>query len=421
MKKAMIAAAALVACLPLKATAAPDVPEVKPSVQVDTLAISGDLRIREEYYDYRDNPSSTEFAAGKVPKDRNRERFRLRLKFDYKLKDDLKAVASFASGTGEAVSTNQTLSGLSKQKAVWIDQAYMAWSPSLFGDAGSIALTAGRMVNPLWRLYTSDIVWDGDFNPEGFGESLSYVIGDSLRVFANAMQMADDEWAGVGDDPWTLSQQVGIEMPLPLESRILLAGAFHKWENVNRGFMNQSPVQLGNTRGSSATLLDNYGVMELTGQLSSWLSVPVVDISLPLVLQGTVIANRDARGPDWSGTLSGKLWPAGTFIGRSASGYQIGATLGKASAPGSWEIAYYYKRAGWDCTVADVADSDFGDGGLDRKGNIAWIAYTPNGFVTFQAKVFNVRLLDKRYVMTGGKITVPDRINRIQVDATVKF
>jgi hypothetical protein len=72
MKKIMIAVAALAACLPLNAKAAPDVPEVKPSVNVDTLSISGDLRIREEYFDYRDNPSSTQFVAGKVPKDRNR-------------------------------------------------------------------------------------------------------------------------------------------------------------------------------------------------------------------------------------------------------------------------------------------------------------------------------------------------------------
>ncbi|MEK7477615.1 MAG: putative porin [Candidatus Coatesbacteria bacterium] len=420
MKKIMVAAAALMACLPLNAAAAPDLPEVKPSTQVDTLTIGGDIRIREEYYDYRDDPSSTRFVAGKVPKDRNRIRYRLRMKLDYKLKDDLKAVASLASGTGEAVSTNQTLSGLGRQKAIWIDQAYISWSPALLGDAGTIALSAGRMANPLWRLYSSDIVWDGDFNPEGFGESLSYVVGDSLRVFANGMQMVDDEWSANGNDPWTLSEQVGFEMPLPAASRLIVAGAFHKWLHVNDGQLNQSPVQLGNTRASS-TLMDGYGVAELTAQVSTWIPVPMTGISLPFAVAGTVIANREARDPAWSGTKAGHALPPGSFIGRSAGGYQIGAQLGKASAPGTWEVAYYYKRAAWDCTVADVADSDFGDGGLDRKGNIAWIAYTPNGFVTFQAKVFNVRLLDKRYVMTGAKINVPDRINRIQVDATVKF
>jgi hypothetical protein len=134
-----------------------------------------------------------------------------------------------------------------------------------------------------------------------------------------------------------------------------------------------------------------------------------------------VILNKDANSPAWSTTQYGKFYKPGTFLGKSASGYQIGGVLGKASAPGSWEVAYYYKRAAWDCTVADVSDSDFGEGGLDRKGNIAWIAYTPNGFVTFQAKIFNVRLLDKRYVMTGTKINVPDRINRIQLDVVVKF
>lgn len=48
-------------------------------------------------------------------------------------------------------------------------------------------------------------------------------------------------------------------------------------------------------------------------------------------------------------------------------GYQAGVIVGKASDPQSWEAAYFYKLVETDATVADLADSDFGNGGTNRK------------------------------------------------------
>ncbi len=422
------------------AVAAPDVPEVKQSAQVDTMTIGGDLRVREEYFDFRDAPSATSFyAPAAFKKDRARERFRLRVKAEYKLKDDVTAVAAFASGTGEAVSTNQTFGGLGQQKAIWIDLAYAMWTPGFLGDDGSLKLQAGRMVNPVWRLYTSDVVWDNDFNPEGFSQSASYLFGGAVNVFANAMQMAVNESANTERDPWELTEQIGLEVPLPLDMRLMAAVAKHTWHDEGSvATFGSNPVQLGNVRTSANSwaaagiLRNEYDVNEVTGQLSAWIPVPVVEVNLPLLVQGTLITNPAARSPQFSGSITGG-WvkdDGKTFIAKSQEGYQIGAQLGKASAPNSWEVAYYYKRVTWDATVADVADSDFGEGGLNRKGNIAWISYTPNGFVVATLKVFNVALLDKRYVRTSltsapaadrGKVNVPDTINRIQADLKVKF
>lgn len=428
MNFARAALAAVTLGLGSAAWAAPDLPETKLSSNVDVLTLSGDLRVREEYFDFKDSASSTSFTH---IADRSRQRFRLRVKSEYKLLDDVTVVARLASGGGEAVSTNQTFTGGAQQKALWIDQAFMAWTPGFLGENGSLKFMGGRIVNPLWTIYTSDLVWDGDLNPEGFSQGATYLVGDSVNVFVNAMQFAVNEVSGATNDPfardpWELSEQVGFEAPLVAGIRLMAAGARHTYLFENNLSLGTNPVQLGNVRNAAGILQDEYNVNEITAQLSGWIPVPVVDLNLPLVLQGTLINNDAARGPDWSGSVTGKYIKADgkTFLGRSNQGVQVGAMLGKASAPGSWEVAGYYKRVANDATVADFADSDFGDsGGLNRKGNIFWFNYTPNGWLTVGIKWFNnVRLLDTRYVRTaGGALTKADRLDRIQADVVVKF
>jgi hypothetical protein len=57
-----------------------------------------------------------------------------------------------------------------------IGEAYLGWRPWDWLD-----LTAGKMPNPL---FTTSMVWDGDFNPEGLAERFNYPVGPAL-FFAN--------------------------------------------------------------------------------------------------------------------------------------------------------------------------------------------------------------------------------------------
>ncbi len=431
------AAAAVIAGWVSLAHAAPDLPELKMSTQTDILTLGGDLRLRNEYFDFRDQESSTVYTTGARKNDRNRQRFRLRLKADWKLHNDFTVVAGLASGTGEAVSTNQSLTSSTGQKQIWIDQAYMKWAPTYLGADGSLSLMGGRMSNPLWKLYTSDVIWDGDFSPEGFAQSASYLVGGMVNVFANAQQAAMNEISGSPRDPWLLSEQIGIEVPLPLGLRFVGAGAKHTALNESGNAWGSSPVQMGNAPGglgnsgnrlSTSLFTNEYDVLEFTGQISGWIPVPIVEVNLPFAILGTFVKNNAARGPDWSGTVNGGLIKADGkhFFGKSDQGGQIGVILGKASAAGSFEIAYFYKRVANDATLADIADSDFGEGGLNRKGNIGWISYCPTSYITATVKVFNVRLLDKRYAknISGSninRINQSDKINRVQADLSIKF
>src|SRR5207302_1151810 len=112
----------------------------------------------------------------------------------------------------------------------------------------------------------------------------------------------------------------------------------------------QSPIQEGNRRNAAnGVLLSKFGVSELTTELSSWLG------KIPLSLQGKFLKNNRAGIPASS---AASLRPKE----KKDTGYQFGTILGKAKEANSWEAAYFYKYLATDATVADQADSDFGDG-----------------------------------------------------------
>ena len=123
-------------------------------------------------------------------------------------------------------------------------------------------------------------------------------------------------------------------------------------------------------------------------------------------MQGTFVRNLRAIDVTAPVALVGP-------IGRNA--YQFGTIVGSAKAKGTWELAYFKKYAETDSTVADVADSDFGDGGTNRKGHIVWIAYAPRDWMLLKVKGFITDTIDRQFT-PGDKA-----VNRLQTDVSVKF
>lgn len=373
-------------------------PDVQFSKWLETVKIGGDMRLRHESFDKK--------TTGQV--DRTRERFRLRLNMDFGFTGRFTVRTTLASGTGEQVSTNQSFDGLSSQKSLWIDKAYLVWNP-----IEALKLQGGRMENPIWRQYSSDVVWDGDFNPEGFSESYTQLVGP-VNVFVNALQMVVDEDSGNNNaegtgtgtsntfpnkqrDQWMIGNQIGVEFRLPMESRLRVAYANYDWINERYGDFGAGVNNEGNRRtiaSSTGSLVNNFNVNEFTGVLSGWIK------KVPVQFQGTYIENTGARG---------------TFNPKEDTGWQVGGIVGKAGTKHGWEAAYFRKHVRSDATVADVADSDFGDGGTNREGNIYWVAYSPQDWLTLSAKYFQTEVIN--VALAPGR----DDINRFQFDTVFKF
>ncbi|TAK07434.1 MAG: hypothetical protein EPO39_06600 [Candidatus Manganitrophaceae bacterium] len=362
---------------------------------VERLSFAGDLRLRHDST-LREAPD----------RDRHRERFRLRLGSTLKI-DDLLIGIQVASGEGSQTSTNQSFDNLFSQKSIWIQQAYLQWKAAQW-----LAVTAGKMPNPFFRV--TELVWDDDLTPEGLSENVTLKIADTFLLFANAGQFVLDEDSTDNNDQWLFGEQAGVQLGVAKDTYVTLAGTFYSFKNVPGNppnSLSQVTTQDGNTRFSTCpsplgagdvagvtcattanTLRNPFRVLNITAQLAT----KVAD--LPILLQGDYVKNLADTTTD------------------KDTGYQAGLLIGKASDPHSWEVAYFYRLVETDATVADISDSDFGpNGGTNRKGHTAWIAYNPTKALQFKAKYSITQVEDE--TLPPGE----DDTKRLLFDAVVKF
>jgi hypothetical protein len=358
------------------------------TISSDKLDIKGDLRLRHQTNEETANSN------------RDRQRLRLRLGMNYAVNPMLSVKTQFATGGAEQTSTNQTLDSLSKPKGIFLDQAYLELKPLPGSHADTLMVSGGRLKNPLWQTYSSDLVWDSDLNPEGLGENLKLSLAGFGRVFVNALQWVVNEKKKVahtgalaGNRPqYVFSTQAGIILPAPMDSRFTLAGSLHDWVNeTDRAF---GDGVTGTTNSNAADKLTNdFRVIHVDAE---WFTtLPGVD--LPLSVQGAFVKNTAHRDNLFANN------------DKRDTGHQVGAILGSASNPNTWEIAYFNKSVDQDAVIADASDSDFP--GTNREGNIFWVAYAPWKNQQVKVKLFQTSIIE------GAE----KDINTLQLDWQVKF
>lgn len=102
-----------------------------------------------------------------------------------------------------------------------------------------------------------------------------------------------------------------------------------------------------------------------------------------------------------------------TAVDDNDTGYAIGIKYGKASAKGTWDISYTYKKLEADAVIGLLTDSDFGGGGTDAKGSIfkgTW-ALRKNWNAQFSYFLNDIDL-------ASGK---PRDFDRLQLDLKFKY
>ncbi len=372
--------------------------DVQTSKTTDKLVFGGDIRVRHESF----------FNKTRGVTDRHRERFRLRFGATASIQDFLVGL-KLASGTGEQVSTNQTFGNAFNEKGIYIDQAYLQWKAHEYAR-----VFGGRMPNPFWGTYASDLVWDKDVNPEGYAQQIEIPAGEMFSFFGNFAQLPINEISGSSQDPWVFGNQVGTTVRLGEDAKVKFGVTYysflHERQNVflSTAAADSPNIQEANTRvAGSARLASAFQIMHYT------METTFHALSLPVSLQGDYVKNV-AR----SNTLE--------TVPNQRSGYQIGAILGKAKNAGTWEFAYFRKYLEANATISDWADSDFGNGGTNRTGHIMWLAYAPREYVTIQAKYFITKKLNE-FISSSAPFTASattpaySDINRLQLDLVVKF
>jgi|GEM_PF-1612939 len=379
---------------------------------VDSVKVTGDFRLRFENLHYRQNGI-----------DYDRERYRLRLGVELPMPDGFTFKSRFTNVNSQ-VSANQTMNGIVAQDSFGVDRAYVEWKAPAF-----VKVEGGRMAQPLWTQYTSDVLWDDNYNPQGLGENLESPVVGPVKFFANGLQMVDSSNKLTNRSQFTFSEQVGAEVRLPLESRLKIGFANHNWVNVStigvtpsntgisgmaEGVNQDGNRELAGNTATNALLANHFRVDELTAQLSFWV------MKLPVTAEGTYIRNVGAMEK---------------YSPKYNTGFEHGIIIGKASAKNTFEAAYFVKNVGADATVAATTDADFGDnGGTNRKGRIYWVAYNPQDFLQFKVKFYTTATRDTN---AGGYATAIPKtsngatnvggtgqekdVNRFQLDMSIKF
>jgi len=153
------------------------------------IKLKGDFRYR---YEYKEKDGVT---------DKNRHRLRARLGAYADVNDQVKAGIRIASGSDESpTSTNQTLGDYSNKKEIWIDLAYLTYSPAA---VDGLSATFGKMKQP-WES-VSDLIFDTDVNPEGISASYETAVNQISLMSHFGYHIMDEK---TGDDVELISAQI---------------------------------------------------------------------------------------------------------------------------------------------------------------------------------------------------------------------
>jgi polyhydroxyalkanoate synthesis regulator phasin len=344
---------------------------------IKNTKFKGDARLRYEMQDKEDKT------------DRHRGRIRVRWGFDTQVNPQIKAGLRIASGSAEQTSTNQTFTGSFSSKNLWLDKAYVSYSPLAIPG---ISITGGKISNPF---YKTDLIWDGDVTPEGLAIQFKSSAKNSL--FVNAGYFPVLERGGDSDDPYLLGAQVGFSGNIA-EKKFNAGLAYYSYDGMKDSL--QADISPGyDPAGNTLTLIIDknyyvydYNLWDLNVDFTPF-EIPAGSISLPVKFYGNYVVNTASDV-------------------KEDTGYLLGFDIGKAGKKGTWKFGYNYRKVEADCVPAIFNDSDMNGGGTDLKGHKIGFTYALNDNSTFGITYLIGESL--------GVNRTDDR-NTLQVDYIVKF
>ncbi len=326
----------------------------------------GDFRYRYETTDIED-----------VDK-RSRNRIRARVHLEADVTDTVRVGFGLATGGEDPVSSNQTLGGGGSSKDIRLDLAYFDWS-----GLSNTHIVGGKVKNFLVKPAGHGLMWDSDWRPEGFG-----AVWDNGRFFAQGIGTWVESDSKKGDlFAWVA--QAGMSFGLGETTRFKIGAGYAQFNVAGSGsFFGDDDDFFGNSFDpNTLTYLYDYQEVEVFAGMTMNLA------DRPLLVYADYVVN--------------------TAIDDNDTGYAIGIKYGKASAKGTWDISYTYKKLEADAVIGLLTDSDFGGGGTDAKGSIfkgTW-ALRKNWNAQFSYFLNDIDL-------ASGK---PRDFDRLQLDLKFKY
>jgi hypothetical protein len=365
------------------------------SSAITRFKLSGDIRLRQQF------ESQTPGSDTDISNERSRTRLRFRLNGDFDLKNGWNT--GFALETaGASDSGNQTLENGADDYSIHLARAYVGYTN------GDFTFVGGKQKN---IFYTTDLVWDGDINPQGLTEQYLWSVNDKTSVTFRAGQLLMDdnnEFSGPttsATDAWMFYQQVELSQKIGSRAELKAAPGFFLYNaSTLAGLTNESAFN-GTT--------ENLKVIVLPGELS-FKDVGGAGYGLKAywdIAYNTTAEDRVREA--YAQPASVEEDPLAWLVGLSY-GYGAGKTAG------DWKISADYRQIGLGSIDPNINDSDFAFSRLNQEGFKISAAYNLTDFASLNATYMSTQEMEA-LPGAGPGIANLDSSDLFQLDLNVKF
>ena len=324
---------------------------------IQNAKLKGDFRLRYQY-----ERKETDADA------RLRGRIRYRLGLETKVNDQLNVGLGIASGADDPRSTNQTFTDTFERPDVRMDLAYAEYKPM-----DPLKLVGGIFQRPDYLWAPTDLLWDGDINPQGGSAHWEKKFSDRLTPYLNTGVWVIDEVTSTTSDrvdPFLYYTQGGVKFKQG-DWSANVAGIYYAFNGLKGTCPDWSAAtNTGITTSSSGScsagvLTYDYDSVGASAEVA--LATPFDIDAIPEVgIFGDFIRNIDGNVVD------------------NNAGWALGARLGdkKVVSNGQWQLKYIYANLGKDAFVDFTPDSDRYGGRTDVRSHEGILEYGLNKNVT---------------------------------------
>ncbi len=324
---------------------------------IQNAKLKGDFRLRYQY-----ERKETDADA------RLRGRIRYRLGLETKVNDQLNVGLGIASGADDPRSTNQTFTDTFERPDVRMDLAYAEYKPM-----DPLKLIGGIFPRPDYLWAPTDLLWDGDINPQGGSAHWEKKFSDRLTPYLNTGVWVIDEVTSTTSDrvdPFLYYTQGGVKFKQG-DWSANVAGIYYAFNGLKGTCPDWSAAtNTGITTSSSGScsagvLTYDYDSVGASAEVA--LATPFDIDAIPEVgIFGDFIRNIDGNVVD------------------NNAGWALGARLGdkKVVSNGQWQLKYIYANLGKDAFVDFTPDSDRYGGRTDVRSHEGILEYGLNKNVT---------------------------------------
>lgn len=341
--------------------------------QEPRLKLSGDLRVRAQ-------SDRTEGADNQ----RTSAQLRGRWGATYAVTDGIVIGGRVVTGDpDDPNSTDMQLANWDDDLQISLDLAYTQF------NLGDLKLFAGKIPQPFTR---TDLVWDGDVNPQGISAVYRQPLERGSAFRANALLFIVDEQA-LGGDSTMAGLQLGYDSATHDGWTYDLSAGYYAYTLGSVVGADAGDFR-SNLRNPDGTYVSDFDLVDVVGS-ANWQRA---NSNWPLRIVADYVRNLGAAKD-------------------ADTGYGVDVSLGRASQAGDWRFTYGYSQTDVDAVLAAFSHDNIAIA-TNYQLHALTVDYTPIPRTTISGIWYHYSPNDPLY---AGSIAATDWLDRIRLYFQASF